>query len=89
MSVEMGKVEYAKDNPFVSQIVTTSDGKKIEIPQMVGSDTKVEPQKDGTYKVTTQGVRIPKPEPEVKILTEEELVARYGDQAGKKLQTVA
>ena len=89
MSTAVGKVEYAKDNPFVSQIVTTSDGQKIEIPQMIGSKTTIEPQKDGTYKVTTQGVRMPNPEPEVKILTEEELVARYGNKAAKKFQAVA
>ena len=89
MSVGMGKVEYAKDNPYVSQIVTTSDGQKLEIPQMIGSDTKIVPQKDGTYKVISQGVRYPRPEPTVKILTEEELIAKYGKDTGKNLQVVA
>ena len=78
----IGKVEYAKENPFVSQVVTTSDGQRVEIPQMVGSDTRVIPMEDDMYKVITQGVRLPKPEAKVKILTEAELiriVQKYGD----------
>jgi len=85
----IGKVEYAKENPFVSQVVTTSSGQKIEIPQMIGSDTRVVPMDDDKYKVITQGVRLPKPEAKVKILTEAELIAQYGDKTGKNLQVIA
>ena len=84
-----GKVENARNNPFVSQIVTTSDGQKLEIPQMIGSNTKIVPLKDGTYKVITQGVCFPAPKPKVTILTEEELVAKYGNKTGKNLQLLA
>ena len=36
-----GKVEFAKNNPYVSQVVTTSTGQKLEIPTMLGSQTKI------------------------------------------------
>ena len=84
-----GRAEYAKNNPNVSQIITTSDGQKITIPNMIGSNTKVIPLDDGTYKVITQGVRFPRPEPVVTILTEDELIAKYGKNTGTKLQLVA
>jgi len=92
MSNGIGKVEYAKNDSFVRQIVTTSDGKKVEIPNYVGSTVTVKPLKDGTYKVTSKGVTLPdkpKAEPRVSILTEEELVSRYGKNTGKNIQIIA
>ena len=89
MSKGVGKVEFAKDNPYISQIVTTSKGQKVIIPQMIGSETHVKALNDGTYEVKTQGVRLPKPEPKVTILTEDELIAKYGNNAGKNLQVLA
>lgn len=85
---EVGSVTWAKDNPGVRQIVTTSKGEKLEIPVMMGSETNVKPLKDGTYEVKYRPV-VPNAQWETKILTEEELVARYGKETGNKLQTVA
>lgn len=70
-------------------IVVTSDGKVLSLPgQLIGSTTKVKALKDGTYKITSQP-SVYGAKPIVTILTEEELIAKYGDKAGKKLQTVA
>lgn len=85
---EVGSVSWAKDNPNVRQIVTTSKGEQLEIPVMMGSETNVKPLKDGTYRVEYKPT-LPNAQWETKILTEDELVARYGKQSGKKLQTVA
>lgn len=83
-----GKVEFAKNNPYVSQIVTTSTGEQLTIPTMLGSQTKIKALKDGTYEVTTKASYYGA-KPETKILTEEELVARYGQKTGQNLQVVA
>lgn len=84
----VGSVRYAKNNPGVRQIVTTSKGEQIEIPVMMGSTTDVTPLKDGTYEVKYKPT-IPNAQWESKILTEDELVARYGKNTGNKLQTIA
>lgn len=64
-------------NPQVRQVVTTSSGEKVIVPAMLGSETTVVPLNDGTYKVITQAVVYPKPEPKVTIMTEEELVEHF------------
>ena len=84
----MGSVSYVKDNPNVRQIVTTSKGEQLEIPVMMGSTTDVKPLKDGTYEVKSKPT-VPNAQWETKILTEDELVARYGKNTGNKLQTIA
>ena len=68
----------SQKNPVIKQIITTSSGKKVYIPAMLGSETKVEALRDGTYKVITQTVVYPKPEPKVTIMTEEELIEKFG-----------
>jgi len=87
----VGSVETAKNNAFVHQIVTTSSGEKVEIPTMAGSTIDIKPTKDGKYQET---ITYPNPpgknyEPKVSILSEDELIAKYGNQTGKKLQVVA
>lgn len=79
-----GKVEKG-NTPYVRQIVTLSNGEKLEIPVMMGSKTNVESLDDGTYKVTTQAVVFPKPEPKVTIMTEAELVARFKPNLNNKI----
>ena len=83
-----GKVEFAKNDPFVSQIVTTSTGEKLVIPTMMGSSTKIKALPDGTYQVTTKA-SVYGAQHQTKILTEDELVARYGEKSGKNLQVLA
>ena len=83
-----GSVSYTKDNPNVRQVVTTSKGEQLEIPVMMGSTTDVKPLKDGTYEVKYKPT-VPNAQWETKILTEDELVARYGKNTGNKLQTIA
>lgn len=85
---DVGSVSWAKDNPNVRQIVTTSKGEKVEIPVMMGSETNVKPLKDGTYRVEYKPT-LPNAKWETKILTEDELVARYGKDTGNKFQIVA
>ena len=85
---DVGSVSYAKNNPSVRQIVTTSKGEQLEIPVMMGSTTDVKALKDGTYEVKYKP-SIPNAKWETKILTEDELVARYGKNTGNKLQTIA
>ena len=87
----VGSVESAKNNPFVNQVVTTTSGEKVEIPTMAGSTINIKPMEDGKYQET---ITYPNPpgknyEPKVSILSEAELVAKYGDKAGKNLQVVA
>ena len=64
-------------NPQVRQVITTSSGEKVIVPAMLGSETTVVPLNDGTYKVITQAVVYPKPEPKVTIMTEDELVEHF------------
>ncbi|MBR1424432.1 hypothetical protein IJ579_02590 [bacterium] len=71
-------------------IVMTSNGDVLKVPgRFIGATTKVKVLDDGKYEITTQGVTYPKSEPRTTILTEEELIAKYGPQAGKNLQVVA
>lgn len=83
ISFGKGSVEYAKDNLQVSQIVTTSDGKKIVIPNMMGSSTHVRPLNNGSYEVTHQ-YSVYGSKPETRIMSEEDFVAEY-ENLGKKL----
>ena len=70
-------------------IVITSKGDVLTLPgQLIGSTTKVKLQKDGTYKITSLP-SVYGAKPTVRILTEEELIAQYGDKAGKNFQAVA
>ena len=70
-------------------IVVTSDGEVLTLPgQLIGGTTKVKPLKDGTYEIKFKPT-LPNAQWRKTILTEEELKAKYGDKAGKKLQTVA
>ena len=84
----VGRVSYAKNNPGVRQIVTTSKGEQLEIPVMMGSTTDVKALKDGTYEIKYKPT-IPNAQWKTEILTEDELVARYGKNTGNKLQTIA
>ena len=83
ISFGKGSVEYAKNNLQVSQIVTTSDGKKIVIPNMMGSTTRVKPLDSGSYEVTHQYC-VYGSKPETRIMSEDEFVAEYKDM-GKNL----
>ncbi len=70
-------------------VVITSKGEDLNLHgQMSGSTTKVQVLRDGTYKITSRP-SVYGAKPVVKILTEEELVAQYGKEAGKNLQVVA
>lgn len=73
-----GKVEFAKNNPVVRQVITTASGQKVFIPVMMGSETTVEPLKDGTYKVVSRPVTNPPQEPKVTIMSEAELIENFG-----------
>lgn len=79
-------------NPHVRQVITTSSGEKVIVPAMLGSETTVVPLNDGTYKVVTQAVVYPRPEPKVTIMTEDELVehfAKFNNGTPKKLDIKA
>ena len=78
----------ARKNPDVLEIVKTQNGTVVEIPVMIGSTTHVKPLRDGTYEVTTKGSKMGA-EPQTVILTESELIARYGNKTGKNLQVMA
>ncbi len=87
----IGSVENAKGNALVHQVVTTTSGEKVEIPAMAGSTISIKPMEDGKYQET---ITYPNPpgknyEPKVTILSEDELVAKYGNQTGKNLQVIA
>ena len=70
-------------------IVTTSKGDVVKVPgRFIGATTTVKPLDDGKYEITSKGSKLGA-EPKTTILTEEELVAKYGEEAGKKLQVVA
>ena len=84
-----GSVEYVKNDPYVRQVITTTKGEKLYTPQMVGSTTDIKALDDGKYELTTKTATFPKGKKTVTILTEDELVAKYGDKTGKKLQVVA
>ena len=70
-----------------SQVIQTQNGSMVSIPIMMGSSTSVTPLEDGTYQVTTTGSKMGS-QPEVKILTEDELIARYGEKTGTKFQAI-
>ena len=59
------------------QLVVTSNGMLLTIPVMLGSTTKVEALADGTYKVTSKGSYYGA-EPKTTIMTEEELIEKFG-----------
>ena len=70
-------------------IVITSKGDVLTLPgQLIGSTTKVKVLNDGTYKITSLP-SVYGAKPVTTILTEDELIAKYGDKAGKKFQAVA
>lgn len=73
----MGKVKKVKNNPHVSQIVTTTTGQKIEIPVMMGSTTKVKALSKGRYQITYKPTT-PDAKAEKTVITEQELIERYG-----------
>ncbi len=83
-----GKVEYSKNNPTVKQVVTLADDSKVYVPVMLGCEFNVEALPEEKYKVTTQGVVYPKPEPTVEILTGEELKEKFDKYAPKLDLTV-
>ncbi|MBE7713154.1 MAG: hypothetical protein E7Z87_05370 [Cyanobacteria bacterium SIG26] len=61
----------------IRQVVTTQSGESIVIPVMLGSTTTVKPLKDGTYEVTTKP-SVYGAEAKKTILTEEQLIEKYG-----------
>ena len=70
-------------------VVITSKGDILTLPgQLIGSTTKVKVLKDGTYKITSLP-SVYGAKPTTNILTEEELIAQYGNKAGKNFQAVA
>lgn len=75
--VGMGRVKKVKDNPNVSQVVTTTTGKKIEIPVTLGVTTQVKALSKGRYQVTTKA-SLPDAKPEKTIMTEQELIEKFG-----------
>lgn len=72
-----GKVKNAKDNPLVSQVVTTTTGQVIEIPVMMGSTTKVKALPNQKYQITHK-VITPGAKAEKTIITEQELIEKFG-----------
>ena len=75
-------------NIFASQLIRTQNGTFVVMTPVVGSSTTVEPLEDGNYKVTrTDSAKNSKPQ--VRILTESELIAQYGPRTGKNLQAIA
>ena len=72
-----GKVKKAKDNPLVSQVVTTTTGQVIEIPVMLGSTTKVKALPNQKYQITHK-VITPGAKAEKTIITEQELIEKFG-----------
>lgn len=75
--VTTGKVKNAKDNPLVSQVVTTTTGQVIEIPVMLGSTTKVKALPNQKYQITHK-VITPGAKAEKTIITEQELIEKFG-----------
>ena len=70
-------------------IVVTTKGDVLTLPgQLIGGTTKVKPLKDGTYEIKFKPT-LPNAEWKKTILTEEELIAKYGEKAGKNFQAVA
>lgn len=90
--ITFGKVEMGRKMHFIpahmlgGDVIRTQNNSLVVIPQMLGSTTKVKPLKDGNYAVITQAVIMPKEKPVVEILTEDELVAKYGIKKGIKFQ---
>ncbi len=78
-----GKVEFAKDIPGVSQIITTTTGEKVPIPVYLGSQTYVKPLRNGMYKVVSRLVVNPPQKPSVTIMSEQELIEHFAKQAPK------
>ncbi|MBO7672253.1 hypothetical protein J6S88_02465 [bacterium] len=93
MTDSTGMTQVLGSKPSVTNMgerifVTTSSGQVAVVPgTMIGSTTTVKILKDGTYAITTKGSRLGA-EPETKILTEDELIAKYGPKTGRNIQLV-
>lgn len=75
-------------NIFVSQLIRTQSGKFVIMTPVVGSSTTVQPLEDGNYKVTRRE-SAKDSKPQIRYLTEQELLDEYGPNTGKKLQAIA
>lgn len=84
----MGRVIQPTPESGLRQVVQTQNGSLVGIPMMMGSSTEVKPLEDGTYQVVTKPASL-NAQPEIKILTEDELVARYGAKTGTRFQAIA
>ena len=71
----------------IRQVVMTRSGQAVTIPAMIGSTTTVKALDDGTYEVTTKP-SVYNAKPKTTIMTEEELIERFGNKKAK-FQTVA
>ncbi len=88
VKAKLGGSVQAGDGIHSRQIITISNGEKIEIPVMMGSSTFVMPLPANKYMVISQAA-VYGAKPHHEILTEEQLVARYGKDTGKNLQVMA
>ena len=79
------KIDSVKD-PYISRIITTSKGDKVAIPRILGAATSVKVLSDGKIEIVEKSPAILGGMIKKKILSEEQLVAKYGKYVGKLLQ---
>ena len=85
----IGSVEYTKNDPYVSQIITTSKGDIIPIPRTMGENTEIQALNNGKYVVIDNSLIDEEGKPDMDLLSEEQLIAKYGDEVGQSIQFVA
>ena len=85
----IASVEITKNDPYVSQIVTTSKGEKLPIPRTMGNNTEIQALNNGKYVIIDKNVINENGKPDINLLTEEELIARYSNEVGQSIQFVA
>ena len=87
--VSLGKGRASVTPAKEWNIVRLSNGEVLLVPgQMIGATTKVKVLKDGRFEVTTKG-SVYGAQPETKIYTEEELIAKYGKNSKSAAQKAA
>lgn len=79
------KIDSVKD-PYISRIITTSKGDKVAIPRILGQATSVKVLQDGNFEIVSKSPNILGGMVKKSILSEEQLVAKYGKYVGKLLQ---
>ena len=82
------KIQKVIGEQFISKLITTSKGEKVIIPRIPGRATKVSILPDGNFEITDLGNKFLGLSEKKTILSEDELVRKYGKYTGKKLQTL-